>query len=146
MKFLFVCHGNICRSPIAEFVFKEITKGEDFYITSKAVSSEELGNPIYPPAKAVMRKNNIPFDEHYATKMTSKDLEEFDYILCMDDLNMRIIKTMGNSNNVYKLLDFTKKPHNVADPWYSGDFDMAFDDIMQGCKALYEFIKNERVK
>ncbi len=144
MKFLFVCYGNICRSPIAEFVFKEITKGENYYITSKAVSTEELGNPIYPPAKAVMRKNNIPFDEHYATKMTAADLKEFDYILCMDALNMRIIKTMGQSDNVYKLLDFTSDPHDVADPWYSGDFDKAFDDIMQGCKALYKFIKDKK--
>lgn len=146
MKFLFVCYGNICRSPIAEFVFKYITKGEDFYITSKAVSSEELGNPIYPPAKTVMRKNNIPFDEHYATKMTANDLEEFDYILCMDALNMRLIKALGNTNNVYKLLDFTKNPHDVADPWYSGDFDTAFDDIMQGCQALYQFIKDQKAK
>lgn len=144
MKFLFVCYGNICRSPIAEFVFKQITKGEDYYITSKAVSSEELGNPIYPPAKEVMRKNNIAFDEHYATKMTAEDLKEFDYVLCMDSLNMRLIKALGNSNNVYKLLDFTPNPHDVADPWYSGDFDTAFDDIMQGCKALYKFVKKNK--
>lgn len=144
MKFLFVCYGNICRSPIAEFVFKEITKGEGYYIISKAVSSEELGNPIYPPAKAVMRKNNIPFDEHYATKMTVEDLNEFDYVLCMDTLNMRLIKALGKTNNVYKLLDFTDNPHDVADPWYSGDFDTAFNDIMQGCKALYEFVKKNK--
>ena len=144
MKFLFVCYGNICRSPIAEFVFKDITKGEDYYIASKAVSSEEVGNPIYPPAKEVMLKNNIPFEEHYAKKMSAEDLKKFDYILCMDSINLRLIKELGKSDNVYKLLDFTANPHDIADPWYNGDFDKAFDDIQKGCKALYKFVKKNK--
>ena len=126
MKICFVCHGNICRSPMAEFIMKQMVSElgleDSFYIESTATSTEEIGNGVYPPVKILLEARGIDCSKKRARRITQADYENFDYILCMDDLNMRIIKTMGNSNNVYKLLDFTRKPHKGARLFYSLSF------------------------
>ncbi|MBR2860685.1 MAG: low molecular weight phosphotyrosine protein phosphatase [Clostridia bacterium] len=145
-KVLFLCHGNICRSPIAEFVFKDLIKGreEEFYVESKAVSSEEIGNPIYPPARAILREKKIPFNDHRATKMTAEDYDKFDYIVVMEEYNLpRLNRIIGSDydKKVYRLLDFTDKPGDIEDPWYSGNFEKVFNQITYGCKCLLEKIE-----
>ncbi len=141
IKVMFLCHGNICRSPMAEFIFKDMTKGMDIYIESKAVSREEIGNPIYPPAAQTLKKHNIPFGRHAARQITRADYEEFDYIIVMEQYNMpRLLRIIGSDdqNKVYRLLDFTDTPKDIEDPWYSGNFEKVFEEITLGCKALLQ--------
>ena len=143
-KVMFLCHGNICRSPMAEFVFKNMTKGEDIYIESKAVSREEIGNDIYPPAKRKMKEKGIPFSPHSARQVTREDYENFDYIIVMESYNLpRLMRIIGEDNKkkVSRLLDFTDTPGDISDPWYSGDFETAFREITRGCQALLKTIK-----
>ena len=144
IKVLFLCHGNICRSPIAEFVMKDLSRGYDIYIESAAVSREEIGNPIYPPAKRILRENNIPFDDHRARQITPADYDEFDFIVIMEEYNMpRLLRIIGSDdkNKVYRLLDFTDTPGDIEDPWYSGNFEKVFRQIKYGCEALLQKIK-----
>ena len=144
-KILFLCHGNICRSPIAEFVMKDLSRGFDIYIESAAVSREEIGNPIYPPAKRILQQKGIPFDDHRARQITPADYEEFDYIVIMEQYNMpRLLRIIGNDdqNKVSRLLDFTDTPGDIEDPWYSGNFEKVFNEIKYGCEALLRKIKN----
>ena len=143
-KVLFLCHGNICRSPIAEFVMKDISHGEDIYIESKAVSREEIGNPIYPPAQKILKQKGIPFDDHRASQVTRADYEEFDYIIVMEEYNMpRLMRIIGSDDEckVSRLLDFTDNPKDIEDPWYSGNFEKVFDEIKLGCEALLTHLK-----
>ena len=144
-KVLFLCHGNICRSPIAEFVMKNISQGEDIYIESAAVSREEIGNPIYPPAKRILQQKGIPFSDHRARQITPLDYELFDYIGIMEQYNMpRLQRIIGEDrdNKVFRLLDFTDSPGDIEDPWYSGNFEKVFNEIKYGCEALLKKIKN----
>ena len=141
IKILFLCHGNICRSPIAEFVFKNLMKDykEGFYVDSKAVSRDEIGNGIYPPAQKKLREKNIPFDNHRSTQITLEDYNNFDYIIVMEEYNIpRLMRIIGEDvdNKVYKILDFTDTPGDIEDPWYTGNFDETYDDILEGCRAL----------
>ena len=129
IKVLFVCYGNICRSPMAEFLFRDFVQkkgeGDKFYIQSAATSSEELGNPVYPPARKVLEREGIDCSDKRARRITLKDYEEFDYIIGMDDMNIRDMKRFfgeDNQNKIYKLLDFTDSPSDVADPWWTRDF------------------------
>ena len=143
-KVLFLCHGNICRSPIAEYVMKHISRGrDDIYIESKAVSSEEIGNPIYPKAAATLKKYGIPFGEHRARQIVKQDYNNFDYIIVMEQYNLprlfRIIEE-DKDNKVYRLLDFTNTTGDIEDPWYTGNFDKVYTQIEQGCKCLLEKI------
>ncbi len=146
-KVLFVCHGNICRSPMAKFILKDmITKKglqNEFEIDSAAVSYEEEGNSIYPPAKKVLNKYNILLGPHKARRIEKTDYEKFDYIICMDQSNvfniMRIL-VEDPSNKIHKLLDFTDYPRDISDPWYTGDFDLAFQDIYKGLKGFLEYL------
>lgn len=143
-KVLFLCHGNICRSPIAEFVMKDIAKGYDIHIESAAVSREEIGNPIYPPAKKILREKGVPFDDHRARQMTRADYDEFDYIVIMEEYNMsRLLRIIGRDDcgKVTRLLDFTDTPGDIEDPWYSGNFEKVYNQIKYGCKALLHKIK-----
>jgi len=145
VKVLFLCHGNICRSPIAEYVFKNMSKDCSIYCESKAVSREEIGNPIYPPAVKILKKNNIPFGNHKARQITIDDYNNFDYIVIMESYNMsRLLNIIGqdNDNKVKRLLDFTNSPGDIEDPWYSGNFDKVFSQIEYGCKCLLEHIKS----
>ena len=148
IKILFVCHGNICRSPMAEFVMKKLVSdaglSDTFYISSCATSTEEIyngiGNPIYPPAQREMKSRGIPFDsKKRAVRLSKKDYDAYDHIIAMDSMNVRnILRIVGNDENkkISKLLDYTDSKGDVADPWYTGDFSAAFDDIYRGCSEL----------
>lgn len=145
-KILFVCHGNICRSPMAEFIMKELVKDRnDFYIESKATSYEEIGNTIYPSAKRVLRNHNIPFSERSATRMEKSDYDKFDYIIIMDSNNERNIKRIigeDNNNKVHKLLFYIGSTNDISDPWYTGEFEKCYNEIYEGCKGLLKYIDN----
>lgn len=138
IKILFVCHGNICRSPMAEFILKAYLKEEgieDVYVFSRGVSSEEDGNDIYPPAKRELRINNIPFSTHRAERISSRDFNDATVIYALDSSNYHaLVKRFGNSDKIKMLLD-----RDVDDPWYSGDFSLAYRYIAQGCRHI---IKN----
>lgn len=150
---MFVCHGNICRSPMAEFVMKKLVSDEGiidkFYISSCATSTEEIwhgiGNPIYPPAQNELKKHSIPFDSNKrAVQLKASDYDNFDYLIAMDSMNIRnIMKIIGSdkNNKVYKLMDFTDRKGDVADPWYNNRFDVAFNDIYNGCTELLNNLK-----
>ena len=146
-KILFVCHGKICRSPMAEFVMKDLVEkagcASEFYIESAAVSAEELGNPVYPPAKRLLSSRGINCDNKRARKITRSDYERFDYIVCMDSNNLRNLKSVfpeDNGKKISKILDFAGLNRDVADPWYTRDFSATEEDICIGCKALLEYI------
>ena len=145
---MFVCHGNICRSPMAEFVFKDIIKkaGRDaeFFVASSATSTEEIwggrGNPVYPPAREELARHGISCDGKRAVQLCRADADKYDLFVCMDSANVRNAhRILGESANgkIYKLLDFADGG-DVADPWYSDRFDIAIGDIKRGCEALYK--------
>ena len=143
IKILFVCHGNICRSPMAEFVMRDLAnkKGiaEQFEIASAATSTEEIGNPVYPPAKRKLKEHGISCVGKTARQMTKADYAYFDYIIAMDRFNLRnMTKFAGNDpdNKVSLLMDFTNHPGDVADPWYTGDFDTTWNDVYEGCVGI----------
>ena len=149
LKILFVCHGNICRSPMAEFIMKDMVnkKGmaDMFEISSAATSTEEIGNPVYPPAQAKLKEHNISCVGKTARQMTTADYGYYDYIIAMDRFNLRNMKKfIGNDNdkNVSLLMDYTSRPGDVADPWYTGDFETTWRDIYDGCRGfLNEVLK-----
>lgn len=151
IKILFVCHGNICRSPMAEFLMKQLVREKglqkNFVIASAATSREEIGNPVYPPARRILAEHGISCNGKTAVQMTSSDYEIYDYIVAMDAMNVRNIFRIIKSdpqNKVSMLLDFTDNPRSVADPWYSGNFQATWDDVNKGCRALLEFIENNK--
>jgi protein-tyrosine phosphatase len=148
IKIMFVCHGNICRSPMAEFIMKDMVEKEGiahkFDIKSSAVSFEEIGNPVYPPAKQKLAQYGISCGGKRAAHFEKTDYFANDYILVMDSSNMRNILriTEGENDGRIKLLmSYTGSDASVSDPWYSGDFQQAYDDINKGCAALLKFIK-----
>ncbi len=147
-KILFVCLGNICRSPMAEFVFKDIVrkdgKERNFYIESAATSTEEIGSDMHYGTKEILDRYKIPYKKHTARQLKKEDYDKFDYIIGMDSGNIRgILRIVGedNQNKVYKLLNFAKENRDIADPWYTGNFKKTYDDILKGCMALYNNIK-----
>ena len=143
-RVLFVCHGNICRSPMAEFVLKDRVRKrgmEDrFEIASAATSREEIGNPVYPPARRKLAEHGIACSGHHARQMTKEDYDRYDMIICMDDNNKRNIMRMTGGdpdNKISLLLDFTERTgQQVADPWYTGNFDATWRDVTEGCEGL----------
>lgn len=148
IKIMFVCHGNICRSPMAEFIFKDILLKEgvesQFYVASSATSTEEIwgdiGNPVYPPAKAELKSHGISCDGKHAVQLKKNDYDKYDLFVGMDSANIRNMhRILGadNKGKIHKLLDYCGGG-DVADPWYSGDFKTTYQDILRGCKALYE--------
>ncbi len=135
IKILFICHGNICRSVMAEYIFKDMVKArDDFYVESAAVSREELGNDIYPPAQRTLRTHSIRFEHHAARQITKNDYERFDHIYVMDESNMRRTLNIfgGDIDNKVKLL----LERGIADPWYTGEFERTYNDIVEGCQKI----------
>lgn len=149
IRICFVCLGNICRSPMAEFIMKDLVKKEglekEFLIESRATSDEEIGNDMHPGTKSVLDKNNIPYERHYATRLLKSDYDKYDYFIGMDDYNILSIKRLFcTDKKVYKLLDFTKKDKEIDDPWYTHNFTITYEEIDRGCKALFDFVKNNK--
>ena len=151
VKILFVCHGNICRSPMAEFIFKDLVRkcgrAEEFEVASCATSREEIwngvGNPVYPPAREELAKHGIGCAGKRAVQLTKADYNHYDLLIGMDENNIRnMMRILGADpeGKVRKLMDYTGRGGDVADPWYSDRFDIAYWDIEEGCKALLEHL------
>jgi len=145
IKILFVCHGNICRSPMAEFVMKDLVKKvgleSEFEIASAATSMEELGNPVYPPARRKMAEHGIGCAGKTARQMERRDYDRWDLLVGMDSANIRNMKRICGGDpagKILRLLDLTERPGDVADPWYTGDFEATWRDVNAGCRALLE--------
>ncbi len=152
IKILFVCHGNICRSPLAEYLLRHLiqTRGlsDAFHIASAATSTEEIGNPIHHGTMAIFRKYHIPCTGHRAVQMKKSDYDAYDYIIGMDNANIRnILRIVGSDpeHKVYKLLEFAGSSREVADPWYTGDFETTYRDVCEGCTAFLEYIENRNI-
>lgn len=146
IKILFVCHGNICRSTMAQFVMQDMVNrsgySDGFLIDSMATSTEELGNPPHYGTVAKLREEGIPMQPHRAKQVRRKDYENYDYIIGMDQWNYRnMMRIFGRDpeNKLSLLLDFTEHPRDIADPWYSGDFDATYRDVSEGCRALLDY-------
>lgn len=146
-KILFVCHGNICRSPMAEFVMKKLVdeagRSSEFEIASAATSTEEIGNPVYPPARRKMAEHGISCAGKTARQLTRRDYEYYDLLIAMDQNNIRnMMRMLGGDpqNKVDLLLNYTDRPGEVADPWYTGNFDATWCDCMEGCTALLNYL------
>ena len=147
IKVLFVCWGNICRSPMCEFMFKDIVRrrgiADDFHIESAATSTEEIGNGVYPPAQRRLARAGIACDGHHARQLRRDDYDRFDYIIGMEELNMRyMLRILGGDpeGKLKNLLDYTDNPRAIADPWYTGDFEATFSDISEGLDAFLEYL------
>ena len=150
IKILFVCHGNICRSPMAEFIMKDLVQkaglAAEFHIESAATSREEIGNPVYPPARRKLAEHGISCAGHAARQLTKRDYDTFDLLIGMDRSNLRNMQRFVGSDPAGKvslLMDHTARPGDVADPWYTGDFDATWRDVTEGCAALLEELKNK---
>ena len=142
-RILFICHGNICRSPMAEFILKDMVEkagiADNFEIASAATSTEEIGNDIYPPAKRILSRKGIKFNSRQARQITKKDYEYYDFIIAMDENNLRNLKRMLGEDTEHKIslmMDYAGKNRDVADPWYTGDFETTFNDITEGCMGF----------
>ncbi len=147
-KILFICHGNICRSPMAEFVMKHLVEeaglSEQFEIASAATSTEEIGNPVYPPARRKLAEHGIGCEGKTARQMTRKDYAYYDYVIAMDRNNLRNLKRMFGEDINHKislLMDYTHRPGDVADPWYTGDFEATWVDVLEGCRGLLDYLE-----
>jgi len=151
IKILFICHGNICRSVSAEYIMKDIIdreaghgrlKGMEFYIDSAATSTEEIGNSIYPPMRQTLAEHNIPIGNHRARQVKSREYDEFDLIIGMDEENMYYLgRILGedSENKIHYLMEYTDTPKaKIEDPWYTRNFEKAYQDIRKGCEGLFE--------
>lgn len=154
MRIMFVCHGNICRSPMAEYIFKKLLAdhrlSDAFVVASSATSNEEIcngiGNPIYPPAKAVLTAHGIPSSDKRAVQLKKSDYDDYDLFIGMDSANVRNMQRIFGGDpqgKLRKLMEYTSRGGDVADPWYSDRFDIAYRDIADGCQALLEYLQKE---
>lgn len=154
IRILFICHGNICRSPMAEFILKDmlhdIGAEDNIMVSSCATSTEEIwngvGNPVYPPAKKKLAEYGISCEGKRAVQLKKSDYDDYDLLIGMDSNNMRNIRRMtGNRSDdkLFKLMEFAGSDRDVADPWYTGDFDKTYDDIYEGCKGIIEYLKEK---
>lgn len=152
MKIMFVCHGNICRSPMAEFIFKDLAEkqgiADRFVVSSSATSTEEIwngiGNPVYPPAKAELAKHGLSCNGKRAVQLKKSDYDKYNIFIGMDSANIRnMLRIFGSDpdGKVRKLMDYTDRGGDVADPWYSDRFDVAYQDILEGCTALLKAVQ-----
>lgn len=149
---MFVCHGNICRSPMAEFVFRDLAeragRGEEFSVASSAVSDEEIfggvGNPVYPPVKALLAEKGISCAGKRAVKLRPSDAEKYDFFVCMDESNLRAAKRIlgeKGGKKCVKLLSFIGSDEDVSDPWYTRDFSAAYEDILRGAEGMLKALR-----
>ena len=146
-RILFVCHGNICRSPMAEFVMKHLVKGAGmeahFHIESAATSTEEIGNSVYPPARRKLAEHGIGCQGKTARQMTRSDYDRYDLLVGMDAWNIRNMNRICGGDpdgKIVMLMDYTDRPGDVADPWYTGDFEATWRDVLEGCQGLLDAI------
>ncbi len=148
-RIMFVCHGNICRSPMAEYVFRDMVERDgrdsEFAISSSAISSEEIwggvGNPVYPPVKALLKREGINCEGKRAQKLTPQDADRYDLFVCMDESNLRgAVRILGeqNKSKCVKLMSYLGSDDDVSDPWYTRDFNTCYNDICRGLTALYK--------
>ena len=154
IKVLFICHGNICRSPMAEFVMKDLAEKSHtapyFHIASAATSREEIGNPVHYDTRNKLRQYGISTAGKYAVQMTKADYAKYDYLIGMELYNIRnMLRILGGDpeHKVCRLLDFTDHPRDIDDPWYTGNFDLTYDEILEGCQAFYRhLVENGELK
>lgn len=151
IKVLFVCHGNICRSPMAEFVLKDMVRksgiSDTFYIASAATSTEEIGNPPHCGTKAVLNRLGISCEGKYAVQLKSSDYDKYDFIIGMDSANIRNMHRIfggDREHKIYKLLEFADLSRDVDDPWYTGRFETTYNDVVTGCEGFLRFLKNKK--
>ena len=149
-RILFICLGNICRSPMAEFVFKDILEkagiGDKFYVASAATSYEEIGNPVHHGTAKILDELGISYSGKRAIHLEKSDYEKYDYLVCMDSQNVRdTMRIVGNDpkKKIHKLLEFADSERDVADPWYTGNFDITYEDVLNGCNGLLRCIDNK---
>lgn len=147
LSIMFVCHGNICRSPMAEFVMKDIVRKtgleSEILVESAATSTEEIGNDIHRGTRQKLTKENIPFTQRSARQITSDDYQKFDYLIGMDDENIFNMRRRWNNdpeNKIFLLLEFAGKTREITDPWYTGNFENTYSDIVEGCNGLMKKI------
>ncbi len=151
IKILFICHGNICRSPMAEMVFKDMIRKQhlesNFHVYSAATSREEIGNRVHHGTRRKLQQVGIPCEDHRAVQVTRKDYDAYDYLIVMDSHNIRnLMRIIGEDpeEKVHMLLDFAgREGQSIADPWYTGNFDITYDDVVQGCEGLLAHLKEE---
>lgn len=150
-QILFVCHGNICRSPMAEFVMRDMVEkaglGGDVAVASAATSRDELGNPVYPPAREMLKRHGLDPGGKKARQLTKEDYDKFNLLVCMDSANMENMQRLFGGDpqgKLLRLLDLSDHPRNLADPWYTGDFQITWEDVNEGCQLLLEQLKGEK--
>ena len=148
IKILFICHGNICRSPMAQFVLEDMVEKagmrDQFMIDSCATSREEIGNGVHYGTKDKLRKEGVRMHDHRARQLTKKDYEEYDYVIGMEETNIRNMKHLLGGDPEHKmmrLLDFSDHPRDIVDPWYTDNFDITYTDIVEGCEAFLKTLK-----
>ena len=147
IKILFICHGNICRSPMAEYVMRDLVQkaglARQVAVSSAATSTEEIGNPVYPPARRILACHGIRCEGHAARQLQRSDYSAYDLLIGMDNANVRNIMRMFGGDptgKVHRLLDYTCRPGEVADPWYTGNFEETWQDVTEGCQALLDHL------
>ncbi|MGM9651078.1 MAG: low molecular weight protein-tyrosine-phosphatase [Faecousia sp.] len=150
IKVLFVCHGNICRSPMAEFLFRRMVEqaglSRQIQAASAATSTEEIGNPVYPPARRLLAKHGISTEGKTAVQLRRQDYDRYDWIVAMDAENLWGIRRILGSDpahKVFRLLELSDRPRDIADPWYTGDFQQTYDDLMEGCALLLDKVRRD---
>ena len=150
IKVLFVCHGNICRSPMAEFLFRRMVEqaglSRQIQAASAATSTEEIGNPVYPPARRLLAKHGISTEGKTAVQLRRQDYDRYDWIVAMDTENLwGIRRILGGdpAHKVFRLLELSDRPRDIADPWYTGDFQQTYDDLMEGCALLLDKVRKD---
>jgi len=153
IKILFICHGNICRSPMAEFLFRHMAEeqgvGELFSVASAATSREEIGNPVHPGTRKKLAELGISTKGKTARQMTRRDYEEYDYLIYMEEYNLRNMTRITGGDprgKMFRILDFANEPRDVADPWYTGDFEATFRDLKEGCQCLIDHFAKEAAR
>lgn len=150
LRVLFVCHGNICRSPMAEFLFRRMVEqaglSRQIQAASAATSTEEIGNPVYPPVRRLLAKHGISTEGKTAVQLRRQDYDRYDWIVAMDTENLwGIRRILGGdpAHKVFRLLELSDRPRDIADPWYTGDFQQTYDDLMEGCALLLDKVRKD---